>query len=398
MVPDDLVGVVGADGLVLADASALVAVVVGAEAPVVVDLVPRGRGRGGAVVAVAAGRADGQALQQGGDLRVPGGEPLVVGQPLLDPVERVLVHQGGDRDPGPFLARAVLDPDLAGDGAAGEAGGAVQPGRLVDGLRLAEDCGAGVGGVAEHAPDHRPVPAFLAGAGAHPLARQPAAQVRDGGAVVGVAAEHLGDQGGLVRDDLVTGTALGGLADVAVAERGAGQHVHAAGLRPPGLAAPVALGELGLLVLGEHALELDQQLVLGAVAARPLHELHPDPAAGELLDQKRLVGELAGQPVRGVDQHHVQAALGGQVPQRLQARAHQRRAGVPLVGEDPVFRDVKPGSERRARAGPPAGSRSSRPSPGGRWRPARRSPLPSRSPPSGAPAAVLARRCGTNIP
>jgi hypothetical protein len=39
VVPDDLAGVAGADGLVLADASALVAVVVGAEAPVVVDLV-----------------------------------------------------------------------------------------------------------------------------------------------------------------------------------------------------------------------------------------------------------------------------------------------------------------------------------------------------------------------
>ena len=146
----------------------------------------------------------------------------------------------------------------------------------------------------------------------------------------------------LVRDDLVTGTALGGLADVAVAERGTGQHVHAAGLGPPGLASPVPLGELGLLILGEHALELDQQLVLGAVAPRPLHELHPGAAAGELLDQQRLVGELAGQPVRRVDQHHVEAALGGQVPQRLQARAGQRRPGVPLVGEHPVFRDVKP--------------------------------------------------------
>src|SRR5262249_21655625 len=41
--------------------------------------------------------------------------------------------------------------------------------------------------------------------------------------------------------------------------------------------------------------------------------------------QQRLVGELAGQPVRGIDQHHVHAALGGQVPQPLQARAHQRR-------------------------------------------------------------------------
>ena len=221
VVPDDLVGVVGADGLVLADASALVAVVVGAEAPVVVDLVPGGRGRGGAVVAVAAGRAGGDALQQGRDLRVPRGEPLVVRQPLLHPVERLLVDEGGDGDARPFLPGPVLRPDLPRDGAAGEAGGAVQPGRLVDDLGLAEDRGAGVGGVAEHAPDHRPVPAFLPGAGAHSLVRQPAAQVRDGGAVVGVAAEHLRDQHGLVRDDLVAGPGLGGLADVAVAERGA---------------------------------------------------------------------------------------------------------------------------------------------------------------------------------
>ena len=219
-----------------------------------------------------------------------------------------------------------------GDGAAGEAGGAVQPGRLVHGLGLAEDRGAGVSGVAEHAPDHRPVPAFLPGAGAHPLVRQPAAQVRDGRAVVGVAAEHLRDQHGLVLDDLVEGPGPGGLAEVPVAERGAGQHVDAAGPGPPGLAAPVPLHQLGLLVLGEHALELDQQLVLGAVAPRPLHELHPRPAAGELLDQQRLVGEIAGQPVRGVDQHDVEAALGGQVAQRLQRRPHQRRAGVPVVG------------------------------------------------------------------
>ena len=290
------------------------------------------------------------------------------------------------------------DPDLPGDGAAGQAGGAVQPGRLVDGLGLAEDRGAGVGGVAEHAPDHRPVPAFLAGAGAHPLVRQPAAQVGDGGAVVGVAAEHLRDQGGLVRDDLVAGPGLGGLADVAVAERGAGQHVDAAGLRPPGLAAPVALHQLGLLVLGEHALELDQQLVLGAVAARPLHELHPRPAAGELLDQQRLVGELAGQPVRRVDQHDVEAALGGQVPQRLQARAAPASPRSAPRRRRPTPPGRQAGSSRRARAARRAGSRSSRPSPAGRWRPSRRSPLPSRSPPSAAGAAVLARRCGTKIP
>ncbi len=86
VVPDDGVEVVGADRLVAADPAALVAVVVGAQAPVVVDLLVGGAGRG-AVVAVAAARAGGQALQQRRDLAVAGGEPLVVVQPLGDPVE-----------------------------------------------------------------------------------------------------------------------------------------------------------------------------------------------------------------------------------------------------------------------------------------------------------------------
>ena len=183
---------------------------------------------------------------------------------------------------------------------------------------------------------HRSLPVRVA----TPSAVSHRREAGDGGAVVGVAAEHLRDQHGLVRDHLVAGAGLRGLADVPVAERGARQHVHAAGLRPPGLAAPVALHQLGLLVLREHALELDEQLVPGAVAARPLHELDPCAAAGELLDQQRLVGELAGQPVRGVDEDNVEAALGGQVAQRLQRRPDERCAGVALVGEDPLFRDV----------------------------------------------------------
>jgi hypothetical protein len=54
VVPDDGVEVVGADRLVRADPAAFVAVVVGPQAPVVVDL-PAGGPGGGAVVAVSAG-------------------------------------------------------------------------------------------------------------------------------------------------------------------------------------------------------------------------------------------------------------------------------------------------------------------------------------------------------
>ena len=69
---------------------------------------------------------------------------------------------------------------------------------------------------------------------------------------------------------LVAAPGLGGLADVPVAERGAAEHVDRPGSGPVGLAAPVALHQLGFLVLGEYALELDQQLVFGAVPRGPL--------------------------------------------------------------------------------------------------------------------------------
>src|SRR6516162_4980257 len=221
VVPDDGVEVVGADRLVAADPAALVPVVVGAQAPVVVDLLVRGPG-GGAVVAVPAGGAGGQALQQGRDLGVAGGVALVVFQPLLDAGEGVLVHDGRDRDLGPFLPGPVDCLDGPRGAAPLQAGDAVQPGRLVDGHGLAEDRGARVGGVAQHAPDHAAVPAVLAGPGGHALAGQPAGQVRDGGALVGVAAEQLRHQRRLALVDLVAGPGQVGLAHVPVAERGAG--------------------------------------------------------------------------------------------------------------------------------------------------------------------------------
>ena len=75
--------------------------------------------------------------------------------------------------------------------------------------------------------------------------------------------------------DLVAGPALSGLGDVAVAERGSAQDVDRSAAGAVSLAAPVALHQLGFLVLREHALELDQQLVFGGVAAGTLDELHP---------------------------------------------------------------------------------------------------------------------------
>ena len=108
-----------------------------------------------------------------------------------------------------------------------------------------------------------------------------------------------------------------------------------------GLAAAVAFQDLRLLVLGEHALELDQQLVFGAVAAGALDELDAGAGAGELLEEEGLVGELAGQPVGAVAQHHVHADPGDGVAQPFQGRALQGGARVAVVGEHPVLSHVQ---------------------------------------------------------
>src|SRR6267154_6608274 len=158
VVPYDGVGVVGADWLAGADPPVFVPVVVRSQAPVVVDLVARGGGRMAAVVAVSAGRAGGQALEQGGDLAVAGGVPLVVGQPPGSTLERLGRDDGRDADLDPFLAGPVDGLDRAGRGAPLEPGDPVQPWLLVNDPGLAEHRLACVGGITQHPPYHAAVP------------------------------------------------------------------------------------------------------------------------------------------------------------------------------------------------------------------------------------------------
>ena len=67
----------------------------------------------------------------------------------------------------------------------------------------------------------------------------------------------------------------------------------------------------------------------------------PHPAASQLLDQKRLVGELAGQPVRRVDQRDVERRPWAARSRSASSPGRTSVAGVALVGEDPLLRDVK---------------------------------------------------------
>ena len=107
------------------------------------------------------------------------------------------------------------------------------------------------------------------------------------------------------------------------------------------LPAPVALGDLRSLVLGDHALHLHQQRRLRVLAVRrPLEEPHTDPEPRKLLDDQHLVGIDARKPVGGETEDRVEHAGLGRVPQTVQRRAIQPRAGVPVVDE--LFDHLEP--------------------------------------------------------
>ena len=106
------------------------------------------------------------------------------------------------------------------------------------------------------------------------------------------------------------------------------------------LPAAAALRDLRALVLGNHPLELAQQLVLRRAGPHGLLEKHDlDPAAREFFQQQHLVGVAAREPVRRKTEHHLEATLERPVAEPLQRRALQARAREPVVLEDQLLRD-----------------------------------------------------------
>jgi hypothetical protein len=109
------------------------------------------------------------------------------------------------------------------------------------------------------------------------------------------------------------------------------------------LSAATALGDLRPLVLGDHPLELAQQLVLrGARALRLLREDHLDPRPLELLEQQHLIRVTTREAVRRVTQQHLEPALDGQIAHPLERRPAQHGARDALVLEHQIFGDQQP--------------------------------------------------------
>jgi hypothetical protein len=117
-----------------------------------------------------------------------------------------------------------------------------------------------------------------------------------------------------------------------VAVRGLpGDDLAAAGAEQ--FAAPVALGDLGFLVFGDHALDLGEQHRLGIVGGQPrgVGERHHDAEAVQLVEHQDLVSVGAGEPIRRQAPHPFdEPGLGG-IAERVQARPVQPGSGMPIV-------------------------------------------------------------------
>ncbi len=264
--PDELVDLCEADRSVLADAPFGAAVAVGARAAVVLAQLPVLAARRAAVVRVAAVATDEDPLQQRRALGVARRDDPVALQSLLNQFELLGGHERRYRDRLPLLGRRML---------ARGPGGALSPqARLTRGadgragrVRLAVGSLPGIRGIAEHPPDGGVVPARPAGPGRHALLREPARDLRDRLAVLEVATEDLAYDRRLGLVDLEERVRVLGALHIAVAIRRASHDRHRAGPSAMQLPATTALRDLRPLVLGDHSLELAQQLILRGAGA-----------------------------------------------------------------------------------------------------------------------------------
>ena len=316
----------------------LIAPRVRTQASVVVDLA-RDAVRGSPVQRVAATGAVHQALQDARLDRAAWGELLVVLQPLLRQLEDAFIHQRGYRnlDPlilGSFLQRTWsaswwMDPHTHRSVVAMLSRGL---------LGLAEAGHAAVCRVAQHRPDRRALPAALLLPGRHRELVESPRDGTDAQRLRGVQIKDLAHHLGLRVDDLVVGRPVLGLAHVAIAIRGAAEYADLALLGAMAFAAARTLQDLGALVFGDHALELQQQLVLGRLRLRRFDEDRLHTVAQPFLGKQHLIGVLAAEPIRRQHQDCLDLALGHEVAHSLQTGSNQRGAAEALVLEDPLNR------------------------------------------------------------
>ena len=113
-------------------------------------------------------------------------------------------------------------------------------------------------------------------------------------------------------------------------------------MRGVSLAPAAPLQDLGPLILGDHPLDLEQQVILRRLAQRAVEEHDLDAGTPELVDEQHLIGIAPGQPIRGVNVEAVDEARGDGIAKALQAGSLQGGAAVAIIDEAMVWRNLQP--------------------------------------------------------
>src|SRR5215212_10024394 len=337
LAPDRLVQPIRAHLRVCAQALAAEAVSITAAAAIIGVGPPLALGRtqadSFAVIGVAALPAHDEPLQE--VTLATGVLPIaapVLCQLLTGRLEQLRINQRRDRDADPLARCYVVDP-VGSTGLFAASAHRAQPGRHRSDPGLAEGRRSSIGGVPENAPHGAPIPGRLAAPGPDALPQETPAHLADADALPADPRKDPPHDPSLVLQDLVAGHAAVLLADIAIAIGRARQHADRALARGVALAAPAALQDLGPLVLGHHALDLQQQIVLRREADRPIEEDDLDPSPVELVDQQHLISVAPRQSVRGVDVQAIKVAGRYGIAQTLERGPHQGGSAVALVGK-----------------------------------------------------------------
>jgi hypothetical protein len=161
---------------------------------------------------------------------------------------------------------------------------------------------------------------------------QTAADLAQAEPVVADPVEHRLNDLGLVRNHIEAGDpATLILGHVTVPKRRRGERTQQARARRMTASAPTALEDLGAFIFGNHALHLQQQVVLGCAADGTVQEDNLGAAATELLHQQGLMGVTAGQTVRRKHIKPRDASRGHRIAQSFKCRANEQRTAVAVV-------------------------------------------------------------------
>ena len=217
--------------------------------------------------------------------------PAVLLELSLDRTEEILAHEAGDFDEDSIFRRCVNPRDRP-PGLLGAAALRAEALRLeLSRARLAERRRPLVGRILEDQPDHRAIPGRLAGPRGDTVAAQASAHLTDGAPFLADPLKDLPHNPGLFGQDLIACLAATLVfADVSVAVGRTAEYVDRAAACGVLLAPAATLHDLGTFVLGDHALDLKQQLLLGATADGVAQEDNLNTALGEFLEDEDLIG------------------------------------------------------------------------------------------------------------